>query len=122
MVRAELVGKKSKISYIILEQNAILDGVGGKTHIEGIIRALQDCYTLDIVGVGLENLDGLNRYCNKIEVGNVNSLRFYFKIALYILSLEEKTTILYRKTLIGLLVICPLILLMPYLIKSIHML
>ena len=32
MVRAELVGKKSKISYIILEQNAILDGVGGKTH------------------------------------------------------------------------------------------
>jgi hypothetical protein len=106
--------KKLNITYLILQKNVILNGIGGKSHVEGILRSFKKNYNLHLVGVGLDNLIGLDNSCKKTELGNISYFKFYYKILMIILMSPRNSIFLYRKTLLGILIICPFL----YLINS----
>ena len=94
---------KKKVKYYVLEKNVILDGVGGKTHIEGISRALKDHFNLTIIGERLDLLD--HNYKKNVELINVlkkTTFGFYLFILKDILKDNSSNSFLYRKTILGL--------------------
>jgi len=104
--------QKRKFHYILLESNAISDGIGGKVHIQGVIRGLSDQLDLSVVGIDLDLLPYQDKYFTKVDLSNKGkSFHFYREVLTYIWNIGGDDVFLYRKTLLGIIFLFPLLLL-----------
>lgn len=102
--------QKRKFHYILLESNAISDGIGGKVHIQGVIRGLSDQLDLSVVGLDLDLLPYQDKFFTKVDLSNKGkSLAFYREVLAYIWNAGGDDVFLYRKTLIGIIFLFPLL-------------
>lgn len=96
---------RPRVHYLILERNVLSDGIGGKAHIEGVLRALLADCDVTLVGADLHLLGSAARDCTLVEVpASQGARRFYAAMLRYVRGVREPDGFLYRKTLVGLVV------------------
>ena len=102
--------QKRKFHYILLESNALSDGIGGKVHIQGVIRGLSEQLDLSVVGADLDLLPYQEKFFTKENFSDQpNSLAFYRAVLKYIWNIGGNDVFLYRKTLMGIILLFPLL-------------
>ncbi|WP_352296967.1 hypothetical protein [Pseudoalteromonas sp. 20-MNA-CIBAN-0454] len=96
-----------KITYLSLEKNVLINGIGGASHIKGVISTLLIHYNVTYMGHATHFLKGLYDNLSFQECGR----RFYWDVLKAIFTDNETDVFLIRKTLVGMYLLIPIILL-----------